>query len=113
MSYTHYAFVDDVMTLTLAEGPGEAGTVLHFVRAAWDDDNKTHEVRNGRGEPVESAVREWRMTAGRLTIDLHEVPAARLGIGPRLDLTVDAPPQRVARVYRALADILLDVPESR
>ncbi|GAA4249697.1 hypothetical protein [Dactylosporangium darangshiense] len=58
-------------------------------------------------------MRGWRMTGGRLELDLHEVPAARLGIGPRLDLTVDAPPQRVARVYRALADILLDVPEQR
>jgi hypothetical protein len=113
MSYTHYAFVDDVMTLTLAEGPGEAGIVLQFMRATWDDDGKTHEVCNGRRECVEAAVREWRMTGGRLQIDLHEVPAARLGVGPRLDLTVDAPPQRVARVYRALADILLDVPETR
>jgi hypothetical protein len=113
MSYTHYVFIDDVMTLTLAEGPGEAGTVLTFMRATWDDDGKTHEVCNGRRECVEAAVREWRMTGGRLQIDLHEVPAARLGLGPRLDLTVDAPPQRVARVHRALADILLDVPETR
>ncbi|GAA4249696.1 hypothetical protein [Dactylosporangium darangshiense] len=46
MSYTHYEFVDDVMKLTLAEGPGEAGTVLHFTRATWDDDGETHVLCN-------------------------------------------------------------------
>lgn len=109
MSYAHYEFGDEVMALTLAEGPGETGTVLQFTRAAGD----THEVSNGGRECVEAAVRGWRMSGERLEIELHDVPAARLGLGPELELTVDAPPQRVARVHRALADILLDVPERR
>ncbi|GAA2390009.1 hypothetical protein [Dactylosporangium salmoneum] len=113
MSYAHYEFVDDVMTLVLAEGPGESGTVLRFTRATWDDAERSHEVGNGDKECVSGAVCGWRMSEKRLEIDLHVVPAAQLGLGPRLELTVDAPPQRVARVYRALADILTDVPERR
>ncbi|MFI5910324.1 hypothetical protein [Dactylosporangium sp. NPDC051541] len=111
MSYTHYEFVDDVMTLTLAEGPGESGTVLRFTRGPWE--REPHEVANGARERVESAVRGWRMTGERLEIELHDVPAAQLGLGPLLELTVDAAPPRVSRVHRALADILLDVPERR
>jgi hypothetical protein len=41
------------------------------------------------------------------------VPAARLGVGPLLELVLDAAPPRVSRVHRVLADILLDVPERR
>ncbi|WP_433204202.1 hypothetical protein ACQP00_35500 [Dactylosporangium sp. CS-047395] len=111
MSYTRYEFIDDVMTLTLAEGPGETGTVLRFKRGTWEAE--PHEVSSGVGERVESAVRRWRMTGERLEIELHDVPAAQLGLGPHLELTVDAAPPRVSRVHRALADILLDVPERR
>ncbi|WP_426503963.1 hypothetical protein ACPPVO_40975 [Dactylosporangium sp. McL0621] len=111
MSYTHYEHVDDVMSLTLAEGPGESGTVLRFMRGTWEAE--PHEVSNGDRACVESAVRGWRMTGERLEIELHDVPAAQLGVGPDLDLTVDAAPPRVSRVHRALADILLDVPERR
>jgi len=111
MSYTHYAFVDDVMTLTLAEGPGERGTVLRFIRGTWEAE--PHEVSSGGRAGVESAVRGWRMTGERLEIELHDVPAVQLGIGPELELTLDAAPPRVSRVHRALADILLDVPERR
>lgn len=112
VSYAYYEFVDDVMTLTLAEGPGEAGQVVHFMRAAWEDDSHTHNITSGSGASIDSAVRAWHIDGSRLSTILKETAAMKLGLEERLEFELDLAVDQVAEVHERLTEILVDVEET-
>jgi hypothetical protein len=112
VSYAHFEFVDDVMTLTLAEGPGEAGRIVHFMRAMWEDDSHTHNVTSGSGVSIDSAIRAWHMDGNRLSTSLRETAALKLGFEEQLELELDLAGDQVAEVHERLTEILVDVSET-
>lgn len=111
LTFAHYEYVDEVHTLTLAEGPGESGTIIHFMRATWEDDADSHEVCNGTHDSADTAVREWTLSDDHLTITLHAQAAAQLGFPAAMNLQLDLPDQQRREVHEHLAGILIDVPE--
>ena len=112
MAYVHYEFVDEVETLTLAEGPGEAGLIVHFLRATWEDEDEEHEVVNGDGDNVDGAIRSWRLVDSQLVVELYDDAARQLHLDRRLELDLSQSTMPMDDVRSHLADILVDVPES-
>jgi hypothetical protein len=110
ITFAHYQYVDEVHTLTLAEGPGESGTIIHFMRATWEDDADSHEVCNGTHDCVTTAVRGWTLCGDNLTITLHDQAATELGLPSVTSLHLDLPDQHRLEVHEHLAGILIDVP---
>jgi hypothetical protein len=113
VTFANYEYVDEVHTLTLAEGPGEAGTLVHFMRATWEDDRGTHEVCNASHDSVDGAVRAWAWSASALVVAFHEHAAAKLGFPSPMSLQLDMSEQERLEVRQRLADILIDVQGER
>ncbi len=111
MTFAHYEHVDEVHTLTLAEGPGESGTIIHFMRATWEDDADSHEVCNGTHDCAATAVRGWFSYGDHLTITFHDQAAAKLGFPSTMDLQLDLPDEQLHEVNEHLAGILIDATE--
>lgn len=111
ITYANYEYVDEVMTLTFAEGPGESGVIMHFMRAMWEDESDSHEVVNGDHDNVDGAVMAWRQSGNELHLRFHDVAAAQLGFDPETRLELDLAASQVGEVHQRLADILVDVPE--
>jgi hypothetical protein len=113
ISFINYEFVDGVKTLTLAEGPAEAGLILHLMRATWEDDDDFHHVANAVGTNVVRAISAWRLAEARLVLVFKTQAAEHLGVGRRLEL--DIAPGSVSlqpdALHEWLTDILIDVPE--
>lgn len=114
ITYVNYEFVDEVKTLTFAEGPGEAGFIMHLHRATWEDDDDVHEVVNGDGDNVLGAINEWRLTDSRLTLAFQHDAADELGFEHRIELDLEQQQAQLdlEELRGHLADILIDVAES-
>lgn len=112
ISYAHFEEVDEVLTLTLAEGPGEDGTMIHFMRALWEDDDDVHQVDNGRHDSVDGAVRSWALAGHVLTVTFHAVAAAQLRYPETTVWELDLDEPAVDEVHDHLREIMVDVPET-
>ena len=112
ISYAKFEEVDEVLTLTLAEGPGENGATIHFMRALWEDDDDVHQVDNGRHESVDAAVRSWTLDGHLLTVTFHEAAAAQLRCPETTVWELDLDDAAVGEVHAHLREILVDVPET-
>lgn len=106
--YVHYEYVDEVMTLTLAEGPGESGWLVHFMRPTWEDDSDTHSVVNQQHVSVENAVDTWAVRSGELLIAFHENAAAELGYARSLSLGLDVTSAEQDELGTRLDEILVN-----
>jgi Immunity protein 10 len=111
VTFARYEYVDEVHTLTLAEGPGESGTLIHLMRATWEDDADHHEVCNTEGISVAKAVRAWTLSNSDLVLTFQDSAAPKLGLPIDMNLDLDLPDPQRAEIHEHLAQILIDVPE--
>jgi hypothetical protein len=112
IGYANYEFVDEVMTLTLAEGPGEAGWLIHFMRAPWEDDSDIHQVVNADQTSADGAVAQWSFDGHELSFEFWPLAAAELGSPLYLTLELALSTEERADLVARLDEILIDVPRS-
>jgi hypothetical protein len=86
--------VDSVLTVTLAEGPGEQGFLLRVMRALPGDDEvfdaelETYELANATHDVVEGGVDEWAIDAEVLSVALSAQAASSLQVPRQLVLKI-------------------------
>jgi len=82
--------VDSVLTVTLAEGPGEQGFLLHVMRTVPEDESdpdfesgfdpelEDYEIANATHRAVESCLEDWSLSDGVLRLSFTEEGADEL-----------------------------------
>ncbi|GAA3827910.1 hypothetical protein ACFS5L_02795 [Streptomyces phyllanthi] len=113
--YTHVEEVDSVLTVTIAEGPGEHGFLLHVMRAlpddgAFDAELEDYELANANHDVTEAGVEDWSIDGNLLRMRLTSQASTVLGMETDLCLAV-ADDAAVEPLRRALLIALAPVEE--
>lgn len=115
--YVNIEVVDAVLTVTLAEGPGEEGFLLHVMRAVPDDDEsfdvelEDYELANAAHEITEGGVESWSLTDNRLRLALTSEAAEELHVAQELTFDLDAASTTIRELDSALTTALAPVGE--
>jgi hypothetical protein len=110
---THVEEVDSVLTITIAEGPGEHGFLLHVMRAlpddgAFDAELEDCELANADHNVTEAGVDDWSMEGKMLRMRLTPQASTALGMETELSLAI-ADDEAIEPLRRALLTALAPV----
>jgi hypothetical protein len=110
MQYVKLEEIDDVLTLTFAQGPGESGFILNVMRpvpgsdsGAFEPELETYTLVTGDQDCIcEGGIHEWSMDGRNLTLSLTDEAAQALGIDRTQSFELAAADDEIGPIRDAL-----------